>query len=319
MGRNKLTRQRFSGEKHIPLITRDFLKVPTQVQIANYAGPGTNLKRRLEEGFKPLTQGDKSAQAHDIRYTLAKTPKDVRDADNKLIEATKKIDRGQIKDNETKYHNKANTFAIRNAMRLKKFGEDVGVIDKNTFTNVLSEDLTPEYKKKLEDKLHDLEKLGYGNILLSNKKFYDRYNMALERNKALNEIAKEFNKMLIKLNDKGIPVPDFGGNLIGGSPIGGSLIGGSLIGGSLIGGMVSMIDLISQLQTDPLYRQPTNEEQSPPMNIDIEAGKQKQKKKKKLSPYFKMVRELRNEDPTLTYNEAREIVSRTIRESKNAD
>ena len=65
--------------------------------VANYMGPGTHLKERLARGDPPRTMEDRVAQAHDIRYALAKSQKDVAAADRKMIAKLKRMKaKGQV-------------------------------------------------------------------------------------------------------------------------------------------------------------------------------------------------------------------------------
>lgn len=153
--KNKLQKNKqYEGEKHIPLITSK------GVQIASFAGPGTNIEKRIAEDSKPLTQADKAAKAHDLRYLLAKGADDIRKADNILINATKKIDNGTLNDPSVPRDNKLNTFAVRNAIRLKKFGENVHLFNADTFTTPGG--VKESERKLFENELNKLAMLGYG-------------------------------------------------------------------------------------------------------------------------------------------------------------
>lgn len=149
--KNKIqSNPQFVGENHIPL------KTPNGIRLASYAGPGTHIEERIKKGIEPLTSTDKAAKAHDLRYLLAKNENDIRNADNKLIKATEKINNGKLPKDY-----KINTFAVRNAMKAKKFGEDIGVFGKDTFTKTGS-NLNPEEEEFLKNELDKLAKLGYG-------------------------------------------------------------------------------------------------------------------------------------------------------------
>ena len=60
------------GEKHQVIYLDDGTYNP-----AVYSGPGTNLEVRLKRGDQPLSNVDKIAQAHDIRYLLSLAISDV--------------------------------------------------------------------------------------------------------------------------------------------------------------------------------------------------------------------------------------------------
>ena len=69
------------GERHQIIYLPDGTYNP-----ARYSGPGTHLETRLRRGDKPLSYVDKVAEAHDLRYALAQTEADVRQADNKMVQ-----------------------------------------------------------------------------------------------------------------------------------------------------------------------------------------------------------------------------------------
>lgn len=121
-GRNPLARDQFPGEKHMVLPTEHGLTR------ANFAGPGTRLETRMQRGDQGVDgpRGiDAIAMRHDIDYTLARTAEDVRAADNRMIAAIKRSTAGS--------KTKAIVLA---ALKAKKLGEDIGVFNIDTFTNV---------------------------------------------------------------------------------------------------------------------------------------------------------------------------------------
>ena len=155
----KVTRQKFKGEKHIPLYTEEGFKV------ANYSGPGTNLETRLKsndpELREPITLTDTTAKAHDLRYALAENFDDIRKADNKMISKLQEIERDGL-------DYKINTKIVKNAMKAKRFFEDITKI-RGTFSG-LSKDgkkqsqLSNEEKELYKNALLKLERRGYGMI-----------------------------------------------------------------------------------------------------------------------------------------------------------
>lgn len=77
--------KRLDGELH------GLLRLPNgKFQFANYMGPGTQLITRLKRGDQGLTPVDKLAKIHDIDYSLATKPQDVRKADIEFIKGLKK-------------------------------------------------------------------------------------------------------------------------------------------------------------------------------------------------------------------------------------
>lgn len=69
----------FPGEKH------PYLYTATGWKKANFMGPGTHLKERLSRGDEPVSDMDKISLAHDLRYSLASSPSDILQADEKFI------------------------------------------------------------------------------------------------------------------------------------------------------------------------------------------------------------------------------------------
>lgn len=149
--------QKFPGERHVPLYTKKGFK------LANYAGPGTEIIKRLESNDSnirnPLNPTDKTAQAHDIRYTLAKTPADIRNADLIMINKLKDIEK-----NKEDYA--INISATKNAMKSKVLFEKISG-KKALFGNLDAKSkkenaLSVEDEKKLRTKLTSLELQGFG-------------------------------------------------------------------------------------------------------------------------------------------------------------
>ena len=71
----------FPGEAHTILKTGALGKK----RMANYMGPGTQVKQRVQRGDEPVSDMDRISQAHDVRYSLAKRPQDVREADVRFL------------------------------------------------------------------------------------------------------------------------------------------------------------------------------------------------------------------------------------------
>ena len=141
--------QRFKDERHVPLIT------DKGVKLAEFAGPGTHIKYRIENNIKPLNAVDKSAKAHDIRYTLSKNVDDVRFADNKMISKLEEIDRKGL-------DYKLNVKAVKTAMKAKRLFEDVGVWDKGSFSDMKGAELSDSDKRLFESELNKLVQEGFG-------------------------------------------------------------------------------------------------------------------------------------------------------------
>jgi len=141
--------QRFKDERHVPLIT------DKGVKLAEFAGPGTHIKYRIENNIKPLGAVDKSAKAHDIRYSLSKNVDDVRFADNKMISKLEEIDRKGL-------DYKLNVKAVKTAMKAKRLFEDVGVWDKGSFSDMKGAELSDSDKRLFESELNKLVQEGFG-------------------------------------------------------------------------------------------------------------------------------------------------------------
>jgi hypothetical protein len=128
---------------------------------ANYMGPGTNLIKRLKRGDKPRTEMDELSRAHDIRYDLAQSQKDIEDADEIFIKGAKKI-------RKNKLDNKINTYVGQIPIQAKLYAERKGLV-KPTFKQINKFEKDDE--KLLRDTLKTAIMKGYG--IPSNKKLYE--------------------------------------------------------------------------------------------------------------------------------------------------
>lgn len=146
---SKVSGQRFSDERHVPLLTDEGVK------LAEYAGPSTHIKYRLENNIKPLNAVDKTAKAHDIRYALSKNVDDVRFADNKMISKLDEIDRKGL-------DYKLNVKAVKTAMKAKRLFEDVGVWEKGSYSDMKGAQLSENDKRLFETELNKLVQEGFG-------------------------------------------------------------------------------------------------------------------------------------------------------------
>lgn len=125
-GKNPMARPIFPGEKHVVLPTKHGLTR------ANFAGPGTKVKKRVARGDKGVDgpRGvDAAAKRHDLAYVAARTAADVRRADNRMIRDVKRSTAGP----KTK-------AIVVGAMKGKVLGENLGIFDINTFTQVTEDD-----------------------------------------------------------------------------------------------------------------------------------------------------------------------------------
>jgi hypothetical protein len=137
-----------SGEIHAPLWTNKGFR------FGSYIGPGTDLVGNLRTGREPITDADRVAQAHDIRYTQATTPEEVRKADQHMI---RKLN--DIQKNRSDY--RFNTYMGKVPIKAKMFLEDLGIMSKGSFSGMKGVS-DPAEAELLQNKLTELEALGYG-------------------------------------------------------------------------------------------------------------------------------------------------------------
>lgn len=137
-----------------------FLQTPEGIKRANFMGPGTELIKRLKRGDKPVSPADMVSLAHDIQYTLAKTPMDIRKADNIM-----KRDLGRLAKKGEEY---MFNIAQGQLIKIKNLAEDLigPVLEKVGVPNIndlqLTQDkLTLRDRKLLEDTLSKIQKQGF--------------------------------------------------------------------------------------------------------------------------------------------------------------
>jgi len=141
----------FPGERHA------MLKLPNgKMGVGNYIGPGTNLAARLKRGDPPRTAVDEVAKAHDIRYGLASTEDDISAADDKMLRAVKGI---ADRKGDSRFN-----IAQANLIKLKKYGESLGVLKRDAFSGDLSKnaELPTSDIAAMKTALVPLEQKGYG-------------------------------------------------------------------------------------------------------------------------------------------------------------
>lgn len=136
---------RKKGEMHPPQRISKFPYLHT----GNYMGPGTHTEERILKGDKPISYSDKVSQAHDLRYTLAKSPQDIRRADDIMIDRMKK---GLSLDYPINLN-----IGLR-GIQTKEFIEDK--ITKKPLVKYGNYNKNNE--KILQDKLDELQREGYG-------------------------------------------------------------------------------------------------------------------------------------------------------------
>ena len=120
---------------------------------ASYMGPGTHIVDRLREGVEPITKSDKVAQAHDIRYSLSKNQAGIADADKKMVDKLKKI---QKSGEDSLFNTQLGMRPIQAKMFLEKYG----IVKPGKIAEIGGVD--PKDEPFLREKLKQLELEGYG-------------------------------------------------------------------------------------------------------------------------------------------------------------
>lgn len=88
--------------------------------------PGTRLEERLTRQDKGINQIDEAAKLHDIAYSQATSPADIRKADNEMIKRVRAAtDSSDIQKK-----------IIINALRAKRIGENTGLFKIDQFTEL---------------------------------------------------------------------------------------------------------------------------------------------------------------------------------------
>jgi len=142
------------GEIHSPLWTKKGLK------FAKYAGPGTHVYSNISQGVEPISNVDKVAQAHDLRFGAATSPEDVRRADKKMVDTLNRIEK-------EKGDYKVNIYAAKLPIMAKMMLEDYGLLRKGSFSSMTG--VSPENREIHDKKLNELQMQGFGKCGLTNK------------------------------------------------------------------------------------------------------------------------------------------------------
>ena len=138
----------FAGERHVILKLKN-----GKNGVANYMGPDTALMKRLARNDPGRTAVDEVSKAHDIRYALANNLRDVRKADNIMIDAVKGIERNR--------GDNPRNIMLAKAITAKKFAEDIGVLKKDAFSGDLNQASDKDIIT-LKSNLNGLAQKGYG-------------------------------------------------------------------------------------------------------------------------------------------------------------
>jgi hypothetical protein len=147
------------GEKHV------FLPVDgkTLPQRANYAGPGTHVSDRVREQIPPVNEADRTALAHDLRYSIATTVEDIEEADRKMKAALTKI----LKKPGMSRKQRLSARAARGVMRTKSALEKARILKRGSFGGIGEEDskISDEDREMFTRLAYKLGLEGYGTRL----------------------------------------------------------------------------------------------------------------------------------------------------------
>ena len=105
-------------------------------------GPGTHIIERLERKDPPRTLSDKTAELHDINYTLATKQHQIRDADIEMIHDLNNISKNKTDSN-------ININLGRLAIKGKIALEDAHILNNQHFSGPLGAKHFSEYQYRL--------------------------------------------------------------------------------------------------------------------------------------------------------------------------
>lgn len=140
----------YDGEYHAVLQT------PEGPQMASYMGPGTAIHRRLERGDQPVSEMDKVSQAHDLRYSLAKRPREIQEADERFLKKGRVVN-DSVMNKAIGLGPIAAKYAAERAFGVK-------------YPTQRQLDANDENDSLLRSKLAELEQEGYGDPAAALKK-----------------------------------------------------------------------------------------------------------------------------------------------------
>ena len=181
----------FPGENHA------ILKLPNgKFGVANYMGPGTQLVKRLKRGDPGRTMSDTVSMAHDSRYGLAKSQKDVASADRKMISKLKDM---QKKRQDSKFNIQLGMKPIQ----AKMHAERLGLVKPGTIASF--GDIAPGDRALVSGNLSKLEQEGFGapgSKLRTRLLNQQRVSKSLSGRGDLSSIIKQLTSLLV---DKALP------------------------------------------------------------------------------------------------------------------
>jgi hypothetical protein len=137
------------NEVHAPQYTEKGFR------FGKFIGPGTDVYGGIRKGAKPVSKTDKTAKLHDIMFTLAQNPDDVRAADLRMV---KNLDRIQKEKGDYKFNIYMGKLPIKGKMML----EDWGIMKKGSFSGMKGAKVSKENRELLENEKAKLTQEGYG-------------------------------------------------------------------------------------------------------------------------------------------------------------
>jgi len=153
---NPMSTPSYMGEVRLPL-KADYAPEPYtgKRMLANYAGPGTHVLKRIKLGHKPISLLDRISQAHDVRYALSNTVEDVRQADKIFMERLEK-ERNNLHSTEYK--------VAKAAFDTKMAAEDMNLLSSQNDVLIANaaEGYTNADREQMRGVLDDLIQKGEG-------------------------------------------------------------------------------------------------------------------------------------------------------------
>ena len=137
------------GEMHAPLYTKHGFRP------GNFLGPGTHVVDNIKKNKKPINLSDKTSKAHDLRYSFARSPTDVRIADLKMVNKLNELSR-----NKSDY--KFNILMGKLPIQAKMLAEDFGILKPGAFSKMSGFRGSTGDRKIAAANLRDLEQQGFG-------------------------------------------------------------------------------------------------------------------------------------------------------------
>jgi hypothetical protein len=137
------------GEVHAPQY------VNGKFTFGNYIGPNTEVEDRLKDKSKPVSETDRIARLHDVTYSLAETPEDVRAADLRMV---KNLNKARKSGSDNIFNTTIGAIPIK----AKMWAEDRGLMKPGSFANLGEDELTDENRELFENLEKSERQQGYG-------------------------------------------------------------------------------------------------------------------------------------------------------------